>query len=114
MLTDSLYAKYISERQEGKILEDSFGFVAYRIIGPECFIIEMYISPESRKSGMARSLVSKLESIAKEHGSTHITGNIHLDDKGASNTLISALMIGFKVVSANAGVLLIAKELGGK
>lgn len=113
MLNDTLYAKYIEERAGGKIIEDDRGFIAYRINGPECFIMEMYIAEDYRKGGAGREFIDKLSSIAKEHGCTHITGNVFLDLKGASNTLIAALMVGFRVAEGSKDAVLIVKEIGG-
>lgn len=113
MISSTLYAKYIEERTGGKILEDEFGFIEYRIAGTECFIVDSYVLPEKRKLGHMRALEGRLESIAIEAGCDHMTGNIHLGDSGASKTLVAAILIGFEVVAANAGVLLISKKLGG-
>jgi predicted GNAT superfamily acetyltransferase len=112
MLKDSLYAKHLEERGGGKILEDDHGFIAYRVSGQECFIIDIHIQKESRGSGACRKLVQNLTDIALENGCAILTGNIHLSDPGASHTLLAALMLGFKVVNANAVTLVIAKDLG--
>jgi hypothetical protein len=114
MLTDTSYAKYVHERCGAKILEENSNFVVYRINGFECFIMEFYISEESRRAGKAREFISRLESIASENDCTHITGDIFLEANGAQDALISALLIGFKVVNTNGKVLIIAKEVGGK
>jgi predicted GNAT superfamily acetyltransferase len=117
MLKDSLYAKHLEERGGGKLLETEHSFVAYRVIKTESFaelfIINIYVSPECRQAGEARGIVSKLSEIAKENECSVITGSVQLDDPGASNTLIAALMMGFRVVNANAASLFIAKEVGG-
>jgi predicted GNAT superfamily acetyltransferase len=72
----------------------------------------MHVQKESRKSGEGRKLVNELAEIAKSRGCNIITGNVQLNDPGSSNTLLAALLVGFRVVSANGVSLLIAKELG--
>jgi hypothetical protein len=51
MIKNTLYAKYILEREGLEILEDEFSFITYKIAGPECFIANMFIDQEKRKTG---------------------------------------------------------------
>lgn len=111
MLSNTLYLKYVQERAEAEIIENEHGFIVYRVFNSECFIMEMYIAPESRGSGLCRSLINQLTSIVSDRGCSIITANIHLEDKGASKTLMSALKLEFRVAAANGGILLIAKEI---
>lgn len=111
MIADTLYAKYINERQEASIVETTCGFATFKIINGECFIIDMFVDESQRKIGHGRELVGAVEELAKESGCINLTANIFLADKNASKTLISALICGFQVVRAEAGVLLIAKKV---
>ena len=113
MIKNTLYAKYLKERQDIDVLENKNGFITYKISGDECFIVDMCIDQEIRALGNARLFINELEKIAKEKSCKYISGNIHLWDKGANNTLIAALNIGFKVVKAEQGILVIVKEIGG-
>ena len=112
-LSDTLYARYIAERAGAQILEESYGFIAYRISGLECFIMEMFLAPEARRSWQFKSLMMKLEDIAKSEGCSVITANVFLENPGASNTIIAGLKYGFKVRNGSGAAVLIAKELGG-
>lgn len=112
MLTGSLYHQYIEERSNGRLIENEHGFIAYRMVGPECFIMDMFISPGKRKSGEGRKLIEKLSEIAIENGCTLMTAEVQLADPGASNTLIGCLRVGFKVARSNGVALLIVRELG--
>lgn len=112
-MSDSLIANYWHERLGGTTLFIESSFVCYRIAGPECFIMEMFVAEDMRSKGKSRELVKKLEAIAKHAGCEIITGNIHVKDKGSKNTLRAALKIGFDVIGANNNVLLISKSIIG-
>lgn len=110
MIKDTLYAKYILEREDRHVVENEAGFVTYRVAGEECFIVDMYIDPTSRRKGLSRNLV---ETLIQETRCKVITANIWLNDKNANNTLKAALAIGFTVEQAENGCLLIAKKCVG-
>lgn len=112
MIGSTLYAKLIAERANGKVIEDEFGFLTYRCDGSECFLIDIYVVPEKRSSGHGRSLIDRLVEAAKDSGAFIISSNVYLSDPGATNTLLAAIMVGFRVASANAGVLFLTKEVG--
>lgn len=110
---DSLYAAYVKERQGLLCLWESYGFIAYKIVEHECFLSDMFIRKEDRKSGKCRELLGSLEEIAKRAECKIITANIHLWDVNANKTLAAAQACGFEVKGANNGVILIVKELKG-
>ena len=107
MIADTLYAKYINEREGAHIVETPSGFCTYKIKNQECFIIDLFVAQEARKSGEARRLIELLNSIAHESDCNVITANILLADPGANTTLAASLAIGLSVKRANADVLLI-------
>jgi len=110
-LSESHYGKYISERSRGKIIQDEHGFVAYRDDGPVCYVIEFYVKPESRKSGHGRILLKKLEDAAEKAKCERITGSIYLEDSCSSIVTIACLSAGFKISSANGGIIQVSKPV---
>lgn len=106
-----LFKSYIKEREGLSVLETEFGFVTYKFIGKECFLKDMCVSAEHRKSSKARELIEMLSEIACGAGCEFISANVFVADHGSSNTLLAALKIGFKVVRAENGALLIIKDL---
>ena len=114
MISETLYAEYLKERQEAEILENESGFIIYKLTDGECFIIDMFIRPEIRGLGEGHSLVKNLKQIAIASGCKAITANIHLADKNANKTLLAGLHTGFKVVRADQNILLIYMDVGGK
>jgi hypothetical protein len=113
MLKDTVWAKYIKEREDLDILEDEFGFITYKFNTHECFIQDMCVDTSKRSQSHGRGLIDQLVEIAKAHGCTYIGANIFLADKGAMNTLTASMRVGFKIAKANNDVLFIVKDIGG-
>lgn len=111
MIQDTLIAKYISEREGKRIIEDERGFIIYQINGDDCFLAEMFVQDQDRGGGAASDLLRHLYAAAQAEGCKAITATIYLADHGAMRTLSAALKRGFRVASANNNVLLILKEL---
>lgn len=108
MINDTLYAKYIKEREGFDILEGEYSFCTYKIRNEECFIGHMYVDPEHRQKSLSRLMVEQLIIIAKENNCNALVGTIDLRDRGASNTMLAALKDGFKIYEANNNVIVIA------
>lgn len=113
MIKDTLYAKYIKEREGHEILEDEYGFIAYLISNKECFIANMYVDQGQRGNGNGRDLIHALAEIAKSAGCEFLSATIHMNDKNCSQTLLAALLVGFEAVRAELGTIVIFKNIIG-
>lgn len=113
MIGQTLYAKYIEEREGAKIIENASGFLTYRIMDREAFILNLYIDSKLRKKGLCRELISILEQKALEEKCEVITGFIQINDPGKNNTMMAALSIGFEIAAANEKQILILKKING-
>jgi len=111
MISDTLYGKYIQERQGAKILENPSAFIIYVLNGRECFIVDMSVDTEMRREGCGRELVDKLTVIAKDYGCEFITGNIHIKFENHTEVLSAAIRCGFYLVGAHDGTITIAKKV---
>lgn len=109
MIKNTLYAKYIKEREGAEVIENENGFVTYKIVKNECFLINIF--SEKRQNGCARDLIDLLTQEAIDHKCDCITANVYLSDPNVTITTIFALKLGFKIVTANNNVLLIVKEV---
>jgi|SRR5580698_4575598 GNAT superfamily N-acetyltransferase len=84
----SLYAEYIKEREGKDIVESEKGFATYQIFdNGDCYIQDIYVAPEFRKTGLAVDMQKEIAQIAKEKGCSALMGSISLDDKNASRNL---------------------------
>lgn len=110
-LANTLYSKYMKQRSDASILENGTGFIVYKINQDECFIIDMYVDDQLQQTGRGKELINALSDLARFEKCKYISANIHLTDKNANKTLVSALHTGFKVVKAELGILVILKEI---
>lgn len=79
----SLYSQYLKEREDLETLETSAGFIAYKFRGPDCYIKEIYVLPEYRKSGIAAKMADTVAEITRSQGITILTGSVDSRANGA-------------------------------
>lgn len=111
MIGETLYAKYIKERAGRDILENESGFIIYRCHGEECFLVDMCVDHSKRGSRLFGQMMSQLVDIAKAAGCKIITATVYVADSGKEHTLSSVFKLGFKILKAEQGVILVGKEV---
>jgi len=107
----SLYAEYIAEREGKGIVENDHGFVSYKIKGDECYLADIYISPEFRKEGIGAAFADEITKKAKEKGCKFLTGTVTPSLAGASTSLLAQLKYGFKLHSSHEDFIILKKEI---
>lgn len=107
----SLYADYIKEREGREIVEDEFGFATYRIARQECYIVDIYVSPEHRRSGHAKKYADKITEIARERGCTYLLGTIVPSTNGSTESMKALLAYGFQIHSCKEDMIFLTKEI---
>ncbi len=107
----SLYAHYIAEREGKQILERPEGFATYSINAPECYIEDIYVLPEHRKSGVAAKLADVIAEEAKARGCTYLLGTVMPSAQGSTASLKVLLAYGFKLAKAETNAIYMVKEL---
>jgi GNAT superfamily N-acetyltransferase len=108
----SLYAEYIAELTNGFVYETDQGFASY--IFPDqstCYIKDIYVKPEFRRSKVASDISASIEAIAKQRGCTRLLGSVTPSAKNATISVLNLLTYGFKVVSASNDFILFEKDL---
>jgi GNAT superfamily N-acetyltransferase len=63
-----LYSTYVKEVYGRETIHTEDYFVTYKIHKNGCYLVDMYIVPEKRNSGLAVELDKKVEDIAKSNG----------------------------------------------
>jgi hypothetical protein len=111
MISETLYANYINEREGFEVLETPKAFVLYKIKDDECFISHAYTHSEVRNQHEMSKLIYDLENISFKRGCLKINASIDLRDKNASHTLLVSLKYGFKVILAENGIMIIEKQI---
>lgn len=110
----SLYGEYIKERLGREIIETEHGFASYVICGEnqnECYIIDIYTSPEFRKQGAASTLADLITEKAKELGCTILSGSVDPTTNNATDSLKVLLAYGFELVAIGNGLIWFKKEI---
>lgn len=107
----SLYAQYLEEKTNRKIIETEDGFVTYEINGPQCWIADIYVIRERRKLGIAMQMCIKVAEIAKEAGCKFILGTVQVENKDATEGLMACLQMGMKLLKAENGTVFLTREI---
>lgn len=108
----SLYGDYVKERLGDEIVEDSIGFASYRFLDEKtCYLIDLYVSPESRMRGVASDKADIIVEIAKSKGCTKLVMSIVPSAKGSTQSLKAALAYGMILDSCSNDFILLKKEI---
>lgn len=106
-----MYQLYIKERLDMEVIEMDHGFITYRIDKDEVFIQDMFVREGYRQQNIGKTLVERVQEIAKENGKKFVTATILPSTGGATISLLGALRIGFKLLGASNNCVVIAKEV---
>lgn len=109
----SLYADYIKEREGKHILETDKGFATYFLYdNGECYIQDIYIAPDFRKTGLSTKMVDEIVEIAKENKCHTLLGSICIDDKNATVNMKIWLNYGFCINKIVGPLIFLKKDIG--
>lgn len=107
----SLYARYVMEREGMEIIETDISFVTYYFVEKECYIKDVFVKEEHRKTGEATRLGDEIAKIAKSKGCTKLYGTVVPSAKGSTESLKFLLAYGFKLDSSVNNFIALIKEL---
>ncbi len=107
----SLYADYLAEKGLKGIIETPTSFATYCITGQECYIEDIYVAPEFRKTKEASRLADAITEIAKAKGCTYLTGSVNSRATDPTASIKTLLGYGFKFMRSNDAGLYFYKEL---
>ena len=109
----SFYAQYIKEREEKEIVENEFGFATYKIYGDAVYIEDIYVVPEMRKTGMAKTIVEQICFYAKERGAKKVFGSADVTANSSTDSIKFLLAFGATVHSVSGNLIYFSKDFGG-
>lgn len=93
----SMYADYISETRGMGTVETPEGFATYLIDGDCCYIEDIYVRPEFRKTGAGTDLANGIRKMAKEYGCKMLTGSVNARIKDPTTSTKVMLAYGFEI-----------------
>lgn len=109
----SMYFDYIKEREDSCTLANQHGFVIYEIDGDECYISDLYVRPESRRSGKAFELMKQVLDRATESKCKYILGAVNITSLTAPKTMMAMLRMGAKMLKCDDNLIYLIFPLEG-
>lgn len=109
----SLYADYLAEMGDDKIIESPSGWITYRYLneGRSVYILDVYVVPEERRKGGATSLADLVVEEAKSKGCSELLGTIKPSYKGSTISMKLQLAYGFSLFSALNDAIVLRKDI---
>lgn len=108
----SLYKQYVEERCPNRfVIETLNGFVLYEIQQAYCYIIDIFVTKEARKKGVARFLNDEVVKAAKAKDCKVLLGSIDPQANGADTSFKVLLAGGFKPTGIKDNLVFFAKEI---
>lgn len=107
-----LYVDYVKERlgRESIVIEDK-AFITYEMDETECYVVDIYVRPDLRKTGIMAEISEKIEKIARDNGCKHMTGTVQVTANNSTNSLSYCLSLGYELWDVQGKVIIIKKEL---
>lgn len=94
-------AAYFKEREDFDCIVTDEGFASYKIMGEECYIRDLWVERDYRKSGLASQMADDISRIALSKGCKFLSGSISLTANNPTESAAVLIAYGFKVHSAN-------------
>lgn len=108
----SMYADYLKERLGDDVFETEQGFATYRFTDDKTvYLVDLYVRPEFRKSGVATDLGDAVAEIAKARGCTALVGSVVPSARGSGDSMKVLLAYGMVPTSSGNDFVLFRKEL---
>ena len=109
----SLYAKYLTERTNDRILEINHGFATYRMLPEQkvVYIVDIFVDSDFRKAGSAAQMADEIAKTAKKEGCTKMLGSVVPSAKNSTISLKVLLAYGMTLQSSTNDFILFEKEI---
>lgn len=107
----SLYADYIKEREGLGCVESERGFATYSITEQECYLRDIYVAPEFRRSGECYKMADEVVAIARRAGCRYLTGTVVPSAAGSTESLKVLLNYGMRLMKASPDLIVFIKEI---
>lgn len=108
----SLYAKYLLEKTQDKILENEKGFATYRYVDEKTvYIVDLYVIPDFRNSNVASTMADTIVEEARKKGCTKLLGSVVPSAKNSTDSLRVLLAYGMCLESSSNDFLVFRKDI---
>lgn len=106
-----MYSEYLKERTDKHIIESDKGFVVYSFTEDACYIEDVWIKPDFRRSRECFNFGDIVSGIAKQKGFKKLFGSVVTNTKNSAESMQMLLAYGFKLDSANNNFILLKKDI---
>jgi len=108
----SLYADYLLENRGDLIEERPDGFASYRYLDEHTvYVVDIYVAPSARKSGLAADMANRIAFIAKLKGCKVMVGTIDSRAKHATDSMKVLLAYGMSFSGIRDNLLVFEKVI---
>lgn len=107
----SLYAEYLKELSGKEVIEDERGFAVYSFHSGGCYIEDIYVKHECRKSNVASLMADQITKVAKEKGYNTLFGTVNLNANNPTISLKVLLGYGFELHSISNNLIIMKKGI---
>lgn len=110
-IASSPWAEYIREREGAEVLETSEGFAVYTIRGRECYLSDIYVFPEYRRTKIATHIADQVSQIAIKSNCTHLVGSVSPKAAGCTASILTLIGYGMLLHSSTPDLVYFYKKL---
>lgn len=104
-------SQYLKEREGFDSIITDNGFASYLITGAECYIRDIWVHPDFRKTKIASNMADEIVEIAKKAGCNCLIGSVYLKTTNPTASTKVLLAYGFNVHSVVQDGILFRKEI---
>ena len=107
----SLFADYKFEREGKHLIENDHGFAVYSFNKEVCYIEDIYVKPDDRKTGAAREMADWISNLAKGRGCKRLMGSVSPSANSSHASLLVLVAYGMTLHSSQYDMVYFSKEL---
>lgn len=110
---EAMFKQYSEEKGFGPRLQyvPGVGFATYHLTGEECYIDEIYVVPEKRRTQEASKIADIIAETAKNSGAKYLTGSVCIKANGREKSMKALLAYGFIPCATKDDLVYFAKEI---
>jgi GNAT superfamily N-acetyltransferase len=106
-----MYPAYLKEREGFDTVSTDTGFATYKITGDECYLRDIYVTPEHRKDGVASALADAVCEIAKNRGCHWLVGSVSPAANNSHASLLVLIAYGMRLKKAEQDMVYFYKRI---
>jgi GNAT superfamily N-acetyltransferase len=111
----NLYNEYLKERLGDNLFVDpeNRGFATYRYLNENktVYIVDIFVLPDFRRTGLASRIADSICEIAKKQGAKELIGTVSPKAKNPTDSLKVLLGYGMTLINSQADMIVFRKDI---